>query len=60
MGKHMFSDTNGKVQSFSKVLDSLMQQFRDRAARETVIDVHHMSKICPQIHSQPWLTLCDP
>ena len=60
MGKHMFDDTNGKVQSFSKVLDSLMQQFRDQAARETVIDIHRMSKICPRIHSQPWLTLCDP
>jgi hypothetical protein len=59
MGKNMIDDTNGKVQNFSKVLDSLMQQFRDRAARETVIDVHRMSKICPQIHSQLWLTLCD-
>jgi len=59
MGKHMFNDTNGKVQNFIKVLDSLMQQFQHRAAREIVIDVHRMSKICPQIHSQPWLTLCD-
>jgi hypothetical protein len=60
MGKNMFDDTNGKVQSFSKVLDSLMQQFRDRAARETVIDIHRISKIYPQIHCQPGLTLCDP
>ena len=56
----MFDDMKGKVQTFSKVLDSLMQQFRDRAAREIVIDVHRMSKISLQIHSQPWLTLCDP
>jgi len=60
MGKNMFDDMNGKVQSFSKVLDSLMQQFRDRAARESVIDIHRISKICPQIHCQSWLTVCDP
>ena len=56
----MFDDTNGKVQNFIKVLDSLMQQFQHRAAREIVIDVHHMSKMCPQIHFQLWLTFCDP
>ena len=59
MGKNMFADTNGEVQNFSKVLDSLMQQFRDRATREIIIDVHRMSKISPHVHSQPWLTLCN-
>ena len=58
MGKHMFDETDSKVQSFSKVLDSLMQQFRDRAARETVIDIHHMGKIRPHIHSEHLPTLC--
>ena len=50
MGKHILDETDGKVQSFGKVLDGLMQQFRDRAARETVIDVHRMGKIQPHIH----------
>jgi len=44
MGKHVFDDTDSKIQSFIQVLDGLMQQFRDRAASETVIGVHHMAE----------------
>ncbi|KAG2340093.1 WD40 repeat-like protein [Suillus weaverae] len=44
LGKHVFDETDATVQSYSDVLDSLMQQFRDRAARDTVVMVHHMSE----------------
>jgi len=32
------------IESYNNALDSLMQQFRDRAARDTVVIVHHMGK----------------
>ncbi|KAG1854358.1 hypothetical protein C8R48DRAFT_835826 [Suillus tomentosus] len=35
LGKHVFDETDATIQSYNKVLDSLMQQFRDRAARDT-------------------------
>jgi hypothetical protein len=45
------------VQSCSNVLDSLMQQFRDYAAHDTVVYVHHMGK---NSSFKPLLIIDDP
>ncbi|KAG1800887.1 uncharacterized protein HD556DRAFT_967441 [Suillus plorans] len=42
LGKHVFDETDATIQNYSSVLGSLMQQFRDRAARDTVVIVHRM------------------
>ncbi|KIK33561.1 hypothetical protein CY34DRAFT_35281, partial [Suillus luteus UH-Slu-Lm8-n1] len=44
LGKHVFDETDATIQSYNDVLDSLMQQFRDLAARDTVVIAHHMGK----------------
>ncbi|KAG1786452.1 uncharacterized protein HD556DRAFT_1300145, partial [Suillus plorans] len=45
LGKHVFDETDETIQSYNNVLDSLMQQFRDQAARDTVVIVHRMGEI---------------
>ncbi|KAG1727564.1 uncharacterized protein EDB91DRAFT_890641 [Suillus paluster] len=47
LGKHAFKETQAAIESYNEVLDSLMQQFRDRAARDTLVIVHHMGKSRP-------------
>ncbi|KAG1792201.1 uncharacterized protein HD556DRAFT_1309503 [Suillus plorans] len=42
LGKHVFDETDTTIQNYNNVLDNLMQQFRDRTARDTVVIVHHM------------------
>ncbi|KAG2150683.1 uncharacterized protein EDB93DRAFT_329266 [Suillus bovinus] len=44
LGKHIFDETDATIQSYNNVLDGLMQQFRDRAARDTVVIVRHMAE----------------
>jgi hypothetical protein len=44
LGKHVFDETDTTIQSYNDVLDSLMQQFRDLAARDTVVIARHMGK----------------
>ncbi|KAG2337953.1 WD40 repeat-like protein [Suillus weaverae] len=44
LGKHVFDETDATIQNYNNVLDSLMQQFRDRAARDTVVIVHNMAE----------------
>ncbi|KAH9487249.1 Vegetative incompatibility protein HET-E-1 [Psilocybe cubensis] len=40
--KNLLSDTDDRVQEFSNVFDDLLQQFRDKAARSTLIVVHRI------------------
>ncbi|KAG1792137.1 uncharacterized protein HD556DRAFT_1537001 [Suillus plorans] len=44
LGKHIFDETDTTIKNYNDVLDSLMQQFRDRAARDTLVIVHHMAE----------------
>jgi hypothetical protein len=44
LGKHIFDEMDTTVESYSNVLDSLMQQFRDRVTRDTIVFVYHMGK----------------
>ncbi|KAG2343052.1 WD40 repeat-like protein [Suillus weaverae] len=44
LGKHVFDETDATIQNYNNVLDSLMQQFRDRAACDTVVIVHNMAE----------------
>ncbi|KAG2337995.1 WD40 repeat-like protein [Suillus weaverae] len=44
LGKHVFDETDATIQNYNNVLDSLMQQFRDRAARDTVVIVHNIAE----------------
>jgi hypothetical protein len=52
-------ETTATIQNYNTVLDALMQQFRDLAVRDTLINVHRMGKSWSQIHSEPSLT-CGP
>ncbi|KAJ8597149.1 hypothetical protein M405DRAFT_780480 [Rhizopogon salebrosus TDB-379] len=42
LGKHIVDETDAAVGIYNGVLDSLLQQFRDRVTRDTVVHVHHM------------------
>ncbi|KIK33501.1 hypothetical protein CY34DRAFT_701190, partial [Suillus luteus UH-Slu-Lm8-n1] len=44
LGKRICDETCTTIQSYSNVLDTLMQQFRDRAAHDTVVSIHHMGE----------------
>ncbi|KAG1792154.1 WD40-repeat-containing domain protein [Suillus plorans] len=44
LSKHVLGETDSTIQNYNSVLDSLMQQFRDQAARDTVVIVHHMAE----------------
>ncbi|KAG2747646.1 hypothetical protein P692DRAFT_20736775, partial [Suillus brevipes Sb2] len=44
LGKHIFDETDTTIQSYNDTLDSLMQQFRDLAARDTVVIAHHIDE----------------
>ncbi|KIK31792.1 hypothetical protein CY34DRAFT_814518 [Suillus luteus UH-Slu-Lm8-n1] len=44
LGKHVCDEPGNTIQSYSNVLDTLMQQFRDRGAHDTVVTVHHMGE----------------
>ncbi|OAX39070.1 WD40 repeat-like protein [Rhizopogon vinicolor AM-OR11-026] len=45
LAKDVFKETRAIIQSHNDVLDGLMQNFRDQAAREILKDVHHMAEI---------------
>jgi hypothetical protein len=45
LGKHSCDGTGTTIQSYSNVLDTLMQQFRDREAHDTVLTVYHMGRV---------------
>ena len=38
----MISETDARVQKYSNVFDELMQQFRNRAAGDTLVVVHRI------------------
>jgi hypothetical protein len=42
--KNVLEETNAVIQSYNNVLDTLMQQFRDRAVRGIIIDVRDLGK----------------
>ncbi|KAG1792328.1 uncharacterized protein HD556DRAFT_1380511 [Suillus plorans] len=42
LGRNVVSETDGRVKGYNTVFDDLMQQFRDRAARDTVVVVHRI------------------
>ena len=57
--KNILKETTATIQNYNTVLDALMQQFRDLAVRDTLINVHRMGKSWTQNHSEPSLT-CGP
>jgi len=60
LGKHILDDkTSTAVRTYSNGLDSVMQQCRDRAVRDTVINVHRLCKSWLQIHPELALTFDD-
>lgn len=42
--KHVINETDSSIQSYNQVLDNLMQQFRDKVARDTVIFIHRAAE----------------
>ncbi|KAG2346199.1 hypothetical protein BDR05DRAFT_959801 [Suillus weaverae] len=42
--KHVINETNASIQSYNQVFDDLMQQFRDKVARDTVIFLHRAAE----------------
>ena len=40
--KNLLSDTDERVQTYSNTFDSFLQQFRDRATRDTLVVVHRI------------------
>jgi len=42
LGKNVLSQTDGMVTTYNAVFDDLMEQFRNRAARDTVVVVHRV------------------
>jgi hypothetical protein len=60
LGKHIFDETDIVIQSYSNVLDRLTQQFRDRAVRDTVINVYRLGKSRLQNHSEPLTDIGRP
>ena len=56
LAKNILKETTTTIQNYNTALDALMQQFRDLAVRDTLINVHRMGKSWSQIHSEPSLT----
>ena len=52
LAKNILTETTATIQNYNAVLDALMQQFRDLAVRDTLINVHRMGKSWSQIHSE--------
>ena len=44
LAKNILKETTATIQNYNTVLDALMQQFRDLAVRDTLINVHRMGK----------------
>ncbi|KAG2066622.1 hypothetical protein BDR04DRAFT_1160067 [Suillus decipiens] len=42
--KHVIDETSASIQNYNKVLDDLMQQFRDKVARDTLIFLHRTAE----------------
>jgi hypothetical protein len=42
--KNLISDTDSRVKDYSDAFDKLLQQFRDRAAGDTLVVVHRIWK----------------
>jgi hypothetical protein len=40
--KSFISETNERIQKYNEVFDELMQQFRDKAIRDTSVVVHRI------------------
>ena len=40
--KNLLSDTDMRVRTYNNAFDSLLQQFRDRATRDTLVVVHRI------------------
>jgi len=56
LAKNILKETNATIQNYNNVLDTLMQQFRDLAVRDTLINVHHIGESVP-LYREPSLTL---
>jgi hypothetical protein len=61
---NVLNETSAMIQSYNNVLDTLMQNFRDGAVRDILLDirdmnvkVHRIGKSSPQIYSEPSLTV---
>jgi len=47
LAKNIFKETQTTIQNYTNVLDTLMERFRDLAARDTLINVHHIGETVP-------------
>jgi hypothetical protein len=64
LAKNVFKETSAIIQSYNNVLDTLMQNFRDGAVRDILLDVrdinvkvHRIGKSSPHIYSERSLTM---
>jgi len=56
LAKNIFKETKATIQNYDNVLDTLMQQFRDLADRDTLINVHDIGDSVP-LYRECLLTL---
>jgi hypothetical protein len=42
LAKNVIAETDAKIDGYKNVFEALMQQFRDRAIRDTALDVHQI------------------
>jgi len=56
LAKNILKETNATIQNYNNVLDTLMQQFRDLAVRDTLINVRHIGESVP-LYRESSLTL---
>ncbi|KIM51381.1 hypothetical protein SCLCIDRAFT_1224567, partial [Scleroderma citrinum Foug A] len=48
--KDIFSETQSVIDEYTKALDELMQEFRDRAVRDTYISIHHVLDVLEDLN----------
>ena len=42
LAKNVIAETDAKIVGYNNVFEALMQQFRDRAVRDTALGVHEL------------------
>jgi hypothetical protein len=45
LAKNIIAETDAKIDGYTNVFEALMQQFRDRAVRDTALNVHHIGEV---------------
>ena len=47
LAKDVFKETGVLIQKYNAAFDTLMQEFRDGAVRDIVVNVYRFGKSCP-------------